>query len=299
MPRQQEIEPMDVGALSSGLLTGLREGVEAALIVSIICAYLARTGNRRHFPTVFSGVGLAIGLSAVLGIALFVTVGSFEEPYEQIFEGVTMMVAAGVVTWMLFWMRRQAASVKGELQAAVDRALDQGTARALGFLAFVAVIREGIETSLFLTGQVASAEGAAGSILVGAVIGLAVALLLGLGFYQGSRRLNLAGFFRWTGIALVFIAGGLLATATHEFIDVGIIPFGTQTLFDLSGVLPNDPEAGNVLGQFLGALFGYTATPELTTFAVWLGYVVVVLTLYLRPVPRMPARPQPAMSSGT
>jgi high-affinity iron transporter len=199
---------------------------------------------------------------------------------------------------MLFWMRRQAASVKGELQAAVDRALDAGSARALGFLAFIAVIREGIETSLFLTGQAASADNAAGSILIGAVIGLAVALLLGLGFYQGSRRLNLASFFRWTGIALVFIAGGLLAHATHEFIEVGVITFGTQTLFDLSAILPHDPEAGNVFGQFLRALFGYTATPELTTFAVWAGYILVVLALYLRPIQRIPARPEPVMSTG-
>jgi high-affinity iron transporter len=282
---------MDLGALSSGLLTGLREGVEAALIVSIICAYLAKTGNRRHFPTVFSGVGLAVGLSAVLGITLFLTVGSFQEPYEQLFEGATMLLAAGVVTWMLFWMRRQAASIKGELQAAVDQALDAGSARALGLLAFIAVIREGIETSLFLTGQAASADKGAGSVLLGALIGLAIALLLGVGFYQGSRRLNLAAFFRWTGIALVFIAAGLLSVAMHEFIEIGVIPFGTQTLFDLSAILPHRPDAGSLLGQFLRALFGYSATPEATTFAVWLGYLVVVLTLYLRPIPRLPARP--------
>ncbi len=282
---------MDVGALSSGLLTGLREGVEAALIVSIICAYLVKTGNRQHFATVFSGVALAVALSAVLGVGLFVTVGSFEEPYEQLFEGATMLLAAGVVTWMLFWMRRQAASVKGDLQAAVDRALDSGSARALGLLAFIAVIREGIETSLFLTGQAASADAGAGSVLLGAIVGLAIALVLGLGFYQGSRRLNLASFFRWTGIALVFIAAGLLAHASHELIEIGVIPFGTQTLFDLTGILPHDPDAGNVLGQFLRALFGYSATPELTTFAIWLTYLVVVLVLYLRPAPRLPARP--------
>lgn len=282
---------MDLGALSSGLLTGLREGVEAALIVSIICAYLARTGNRRHFPTIFLGVGLAAGLSAVLGIALFLTVGSFEAPYEQLFEGVTLLLAAGVVTWMLFWMRRQAASVKGDLQAAVDRALDNGSARALGLLAFVAVSREGIETSLFLTGQAASADKGAGSVLLGALIGLAIALVLGVGFYQGSRRLNLATFFRWTGIALVFIAAGLLSVAVHEFIEIGVIPFGTQTLFDLSAVLPHKPDAGSLVGPFLRALFGYSATPEVTTFVVWLTYLVVVLTLYLRPIPRLPARP--------
>lgn len=118
---------MDFGSFTSGLLTGLREGVEAALIVSIVLAYLARTGNRRHFGRIWLGTAAAVGLSAAIGLGLFVTVGEFEEPYEQVFEGLTMLVAAGVVTWMLFWMRRQAASVKGELQAAVDRALGEGT----------------------------------------------------------------------------------------------------------------------------------------------------------------------------
>ena len=122
---------MDFGAFTSGLLTGLREGVEAALIVSIILAYLARTGNRRHFPRIFLGAGIAAGLSFLVGAALWLTVGGFQEPYEQIFEALTMLLAAAVVTWMLFWMRRQSASVKGELQAAVDRALDDGSATAL------------------------------------------------------------------------------------------------------------------------------------------------------------------------
>ena len=156
---------MDAGALSSGLLTGLREGVEAALIVSIICAYLAGPAIARHFPKIFPGAAAAVGLSAVIGVALFVTVGGFEEPYEQLFEGATMLLAAGVVTWMLFWMRRQARTVKGELQAAVDRVLTEGRAWGLAVLAFTAVIREGVETSLFLVGQAAAAEGSgAGSV---------------------------------------------------------------------------------------------------------------------------------------
>src|SRR5881397_462834 len=118
---------MDLGALSSGLLTGLREGVEAALIVAIICAYLARTGNRRHFGRVLAGAAAAIGVSAILGVILFVSVGELPAPYEQLFEAATLLAAAAVVTWMLFWMRRQARHVKGELQAAVDRALHQGS----------------------------------------------------------------------------------------------------------------------------------------------------------------------------
>lgn len=286
---------MDFGALSSGLLTGLREGVEAALIIAIICAYLAKTGNARHFPTVFAGAGLAIALSVVLGIVLFVTVGGLEEPYEQIFEAITLFAAAAVVTWMLFWMRRQARHVKGELHAAVDRALDQGSVTALAVLAFVAVIREGLETSLFLVGQANSADLGAPSVLLGALVGLAIAAVLGVGFYQGSRRLNLQTFFRWTGVALIFIAAGLLSVGVHELIEIGVIPFGTQTLFDLSGVLPHSADGGNVLGQFLRALFGYSSTPEVTTFVVWLAYVVVVLFLFLRPT--RPALAQVAGSS--
>ena len=281
---------MDLGALSSGLLTGLREGVEAALIIAIICAYLAKTGNRREFPKVFAGAGLAIAASAILGLILYVQVGGLEEPYEQIFEAITLFAAAAVVTWMLFWMRRQARSVKGELQAAVDRALDQGSVLALAVLAFVAVIREGLETSLFLVGQANSADQSAIWILVGALIGLAIATVLGVGFYQGSRRINLATFFRWTGVGLIFIAAGLLSVGVHELIEIGAIPFGGQTLFDLSGVLPHSADGGNIVGQFLRAIFGYSSTPEVLTFAVWLTYVVVVLYLFLRPMkPTAPA----------
>ena len=275
---------MDLGALSSGLVTGLREGVEAALIVAIICAYLARTGNRQFFTRVFVGAGGAIAISAILGVILFVSVGELPAPYEQLFEAGTLLAAAAVVTWMLFWMRRQARTVKGELQAAVDRALDHGSVNALAALAFVAVIREGLETSLFLVGQANSADEGAIWVLTGALVGLLVAALLGVGFYHGSRRVNLATFFRWTGVALIFIAAGLLSSAVHELIEIGVITVGTQTLFDLSAVLPHEQDAGNVIGQFLRALFGYTATPEVTTFLVWLSYVAVVLTLFLRPV---------------
>jgi high-affinity iron transporter len=280
---------MDLGALSSGLVTGLREGVEAALIVAIICAYLARTGNRQFFARVFVGAGAAIALSAILGVILFVSVGELPAPYEQLFEAGTLLAAAAVVTWMLFWMRRQARTVKGELQAAVDRALDHGSVNALAALAFVAVIREGLETSLFLVGQANSADEGAIWVLMGALVGLLVATLLGVGFYHGSRRVNLATFFRWTGVALIFIAAGLLSSAVHELIEIGVISVGTQTLFDLSAVLPHEQGAGNVIGQFLRALFGYTATPEVTTFVVWLAYVAVVITLFIRPVKSGPA----------
>ena len=282
---------MDFGNLTTGFLIGLREGVEAALIVAIVLAYVVRTGNGRHIPKIWLGSGVAVIMSVALGLLIFNTVGSFEEPYEQLFEGSAMLLAAVVVTWMLFWMRRQSMNLRGELQAAVDRVLSEGTAWGLAVLAFTAVIREGVETALFLAGQATSADTGAGSVLVGAILGLGVAVLIGWGFYRGSRAIDLRRFFRWTGIALVFIAAGLLSHAVHEFIEVaessGVAVIGSQTAFDISAVLSHD----DGIGQFLRAIFGYSASPEVLTFVVHVAYVVAILTLYLRPVrPAPPAQ---------
>jgi high-affinity iron transporter len=220
-------------------------------------------------------------------------------PYEQVFEGLAMLLAAAVVTWMLFWMRRQAASVRGDLQSRVDRALTEGGTWALVALAFTAVLREGIETALFLVGLVTSAGdstasgsaggGAAGeaSVLVGALIGLLLATALGYGLYRGARLIDLRRFFNWTGIALIFIAAGLLSRAVHEFAEIGVIRVGAGTAFDISAVLPHKEG----VGQFLRALFGYTSQPEWITLASWAGYIVAVLWLYLRPTPPHPGAP--------
>jgi high-affinity iron transporter len=277
----------DAGFLVSGLLTGLREGVEAALIVAIVLTYLARTGNARYFGRIILGVVVAVALSVVVGAGLFFTVGELQAPYEQLFEGLTMLVAAAVVTWMLFWMRRQSASVQGELQAKVDRALGEGSIWALVALAFTAVIREGIETALFLVGQATSADQGAVSVFVGAVVGLLGAAGLGYGFYRGARLIDLRTFFKWTGIALIFIAAGLVSRAVHELVEIGLIGVGTGTAFDLSALLPH--EQG--IGQFLRALLGYTSQPEWATLVTWATYIGVVLWLYLRPV--APAQPLP------
>ena len=286
----------DIGAFTSGLLTGLREGVEAALIVSIICAYLARTGNAGHLRRVGIGVAAAVTASAALGLLIFATLGELPSPWEQVFEGTTMLLAAAVVTWMLFWMRRQASSVAGQLQRALDRVLTTGSAWGLAVLAFTAVIREGLETALFLVGQATAATTSAGgagaaSVLAGAAVGLLISVGLGYAFYRGSRRLNLGRFFRWTGVLLVFIAAGLLGSAVHEFVEIGWITLGAQTAFDISATLPH--EAG--VGLFLRALFGYSSTPEIVALAAWGSYLVVILSLYLRPVPpRQSARPEAA-----
>jgi high-affinity iron transporter len=290
---------LDFGFLTTGLLTGLREGVEAALIVSIVLAYLAKTGNQRYFGRIWAGTAAAVALSAIVGVILWVTVRGFEEPAEQIFEGLTMLLAAAVVTWMLFWMRRTAANIKGTLHAGIDRALTEGGVWALSALAFTAVIREGIETSLFLLGQATAAteaDAGAGGTLLGALIGLLIAIGLGYGFYRGARVINLKTFFRWTGVALIFIAAGLLSHAVHEFVEIGAIGVGTATAFDISSVLPHEGEdLIGVIGQLLRALFGYTSTPEWATLVTWLVYVAAVMTLYLRPV--KPAQPRPITGS--
>ena len=281
---------INTGALASGLLTGLREGVEAALIVGIICAYLARTGNGRHLGRIRLGVTAAVVTSAALGLLIFATLGELQAPWEQVFEGTTMLVAASVVTWMLLWMRRQASSVAGQLQDALERVLNAGSAWGLALLAFTAVIREGLETAIFLAGQataVASSEGGGGaaSVLAGAGLGLLIAVGLGYWFYRGSGRLDLGRFFRWTGALLVFIAAGLLASAVHELVEIGWISLGTQTAFDVSATLPHDEG----IGLFLRALFGYSSTPEVVALATWGIYLAVILTLYLRPLPPRPS----------
>ncbi len=278
---------MDLGFFTAGLVTGLREGVEAALIVSIVLAYLTRSGNRRQFGRIWTGVAAAVVLSIAVGLVLFLTIGGLKEPAEQLFEGLAMTLAAAVVTWMLFWMRRQAASVRGSLHASVERALSEGSAWGLAILAFTAIIREGIETSLFLLGQTEAATRAAGgaaSTLSGALLGMLVAAALGYGFYRGARVLNLRRFFAWTGVALIFIAAGLLSQAAHEFLEVATMngastPLAT-TAFDISGILPHE---GNLLGELLRALFGYTSQPEWLTLVVWVAYVVIVLGMFLRP----------------
>ena len=272
---------IDPGALIGGSVTGLREGVEAALIIAVIAGFLARTGNGRSIPRVLLGAAAAVAASLVLGIAIYVFIGELRPPYEQLLEAGTMLVAASIVTWMLFWMKRQAAGIRGAMQARVARVLDEGGLWGLTVLAFTAVIREGIETAVFLVGQATAATGSAGTlgVLVGAVLGLALATGIGYLVYAGSRRIDLRVFFRVTGILLVFIAAGLVSRAAHELVEIGLIAVATGPAFDIAAILPDD--AG--VGLFLRALFGYSAAPEVVALGAWLTYVVVVLTLYLCP----------------
>jgi high-affinity iron transporter len=267
--------------VGAAFVIALREGIEAALIVSIVLAYLrqVRAGDRAHL--VWWGTLSAVALSVALGTVIFAVGAEFEGTTEQVFEGLVTLSAVGVLTWMIFWMRRQGARVKTELQERVDTALVAG-GFALAALAFVAVLREGVETALFIFAAAkgtAVEEGGIAAQLLGAALGLAVALVLGVLLYRGGIRMNLRSFFRVTGTILVVVAAGLFAYGLHELQEAGWFPFLTATAYDVSASLPDD--AG--VGAILRGLVGYNADPTWLEVVGWAGYLIVVGGLYLRP----------------
>ena len=269
-----------------GALVTLREGLEAALIVGIVLAYLAKTGNRDRFKVIWAGVAAALVVSAVTGAALFFTVGELEGRAEERFEGVAMLAAVCVLTWMIFWMRRQAVAIKGELEARVAAAVAAGSALALASVVFFAVLREGWETALFLFAvSEASSPLATG---IGASLGLLVSVSLGVALYRGSRRLNLRQFFVFTGTLLIVFAAGLLAQSLAALQEGGLLP-EMASLWNANGLL----DEGSTAGQFLTALFGYNGDPSLLEVAAWLAYAAGTLAFFVRPL--RVSRPRLAM----
>ncbi|CAN5696439.1 FTR1 family protein [soil metagenome] len=279
--------------MGAAFLIALREGIEATLIISILLAYLRQIEARERQNLVWWGTALAIAVSMLLGPVIFAVGAEFEGTAEELFEGLVTLVAVGVLTWMIFWMRRQGARVKSELQERVDTALLSG-GLALAVLAFVAVLREGVETALFIF---AAAQGTAvesagvGAQLVGAGLGLAIAAALGVLLYRGGLRLNLRSFFRITGLLLIVVAAGLFGFALHELQEAGWLPMLAGTAFDVSSALPDDSGVGGVLR----AIFGYQANPTWLELGGWFAYLIVVGGLFLRSRPSIPAAPAPAV----
>lgn len=253
----------------------LREGLEAALIVGIIAAYLVKIGRRDQLGKVWIGVGAAIVLSITAGIVVVGTVRSLPLVVQETFEGLAGLTAVAVLTWMIFWMRRHGRAIKGELERGVDTALAAGGALALAGLAFVAVLREGLETVLFLLAILASA-GAGLPTFLGALVGLVVAVAIGWGIFAAGVRIDLRRFFTITGVVLVFVSAGLVAFAIHEFGEAGLIT-NTGTAFSLGGVLPET----SPLGSVLAGLFGYRSEPTPLELAGYLVYLVPVLVAFL------------------
>jgi high-affinity iron transporter len=255
-----------------------REGLEASLIVGIVLGYLAKTENRRYFRLIWLGTAAAVAVSVAAGAALFFTIGELEGRGEQIFEGVAMLSAVAVLTWMIFWMRRQAANIKKELEAKLASAIAAGSAIGLASVVFFAVLREGVETALFLFAIGESSTPLATGI--GAVVGLAISVSLGVAIYMGSRRLNLRQFFTATGLLLIVFAAGLLAHAVHEFQEAAILPETIEHLWNTNRIVSEDSH----FGKFLTALFGYNGDPSALEVAAWVTYLTFALTLFLRPL---------------
>lgn len=259
-------------------LIGLREGLEAVLIVSILLAYLTRVQRPDLRRAVWTGVSLAVTLAVGLGAVLQITNTELEDEAQEAFAGIMSVVAVGLVTWMVLWMAARARTFKAELEGQVGRALEGG-ATALGVIAFVAVIREGLETALFLwSGANSTGDGDITVPLIGALLGLATAVLIGIGLYRGVVSLDLGRLLRWSGALLVVIAAGVLAYAVHEFTEVGWIPGEDAVAFDVSGVIAPD----SWLAALLRGFFNFRPVTTWPEFAAWVLYLVPVMWIFIR-----------------
>ena len=273
--------------MGASLLIMVREGFEGALVVAIVLAYLRRIGRRDLFGPVWVGVIAAVALSIVIGVGIHVFIGEFEDPAEARVEAAVAAIAVVVLTWMVFWMQRQGRAIKGELEHQVDHALaSRSVAQGLVLLAFVSVVREGFESALFLVTAATSASGK--DVLVGGLIGVAIAAVLGVAVYQGGHRIPMRTFFTVTGMVVIVFAAGLCAKIVMELRMTGDIGSFYAPLFDLSRYrwLTEDSE----FGRFLVTLFGWDegAKPALEQVVVWFAYFVPVTWLFLRgrgPIP--------------
>jgi high-affinity iron transporter len=267
------------------LLIMLREGLEAALIIGIMLAYLAKSNNRRGVKSVWLGTLLAVFASLGAGAIIYFTAGELSGKPEQIFEGVATLLAAGVLTWMIFWMRRQAINLKGELQAQIDSAVMSGSTFGLVLLAFVAVVREGIESVLFLFSAITLSNSRL-LFTAGALVGLALAVILGYLIYKGASRLDLRKFFTITSLLLIIFAAGLLSHSVGEFHEAGIIPQVIESVWNTNKLVSEE----SVPGNFLSSMFGYTASPSLVQVVAYWLYLGVALVLFLRPTRKLTSK---------
>lgn len=263
----------------SNYLIGLREGLEASLVVCILIAYLVKTGRRDALRPIWIGIGVAVLIAMGFGCAL--EFGSQELTFEaqEALGGSLSIVAVCLVTWMVFWMRRTARHLRSELHGKLDAALAMGTG-ALVATAFLAVGREGLETALFVWASVHAASDGTPRPLVGVALGLATAVLLGWLFYRGALKINLARFFTWTGGMLVVVAAGVLAYGVHDLQEADWLPGLRNLAFDISDTV--DP--GSWYGTLLKGVFNFQPDPTVFQVTVWLLYLVPTLALFLAPV---------------
>ncbi|MFC9494087.1 iron uptake transporter permease EfeU [Streptomyces sp. NPDC056982] len=273
-------------------LIGLREGLEASLVVCILIAYLVKTDRRDALRPIW--IGIAIAVAVALGFGFALTFGSQELTFEaqEALGGSLSIVAVGLVTWMVFWMRRTARHLKSELHGKLDAALQMGTA-ALVATAFLAVGREGLETALFVWASVRASNDGTHGPLIGVLLGLLTAVVLGWLFYRGALRINLAKFFTWTGGMLVIVAAGVLAYGVHDLQEAQFLGGLSSKAFDISGTIPPD----SWYGTLLKGVFNFQPDPTVLQVAVWLLYLIPTLAVFLAPAGFLSRKPKPEAQS--
>ena len=266
-------------------LLSLREGLEAALIIGIVLGAVSKIHRKDLAPAVWFGTISAVVVSILTSIILTSFGMSLEERAEQIFEGITMLAGAGILTWMIFWMGKQARFLKSELEDGVNKAAARYAAgkRAVFWLAFVAVVREGVELAIFITaaffaGDPSQVMSNTIQTLTGTILGIGTAALLGYTLFATTLRLDLRRFFQVTGILLILFAAGLVAHGVHEFNEVGWIPSIVEHVWDMNMIL----DENSVAGQLLKTLFGYNGNPSLTEMITYFAYIVVVAIFWRR-----------------
>jgi high-affinity iron transporter len=265
------------GVFVATFLIGLREGLEATLIVSIVAAFLARNGQSMR--PMFVGTALAVAISIGVGVGLDLVSASLPQAQQEMLETIIGAIAVVFVTTMIIWMNRHAAQMKGELEREAAQAINAGGALALAVMAFLAVLKEGFETAVFLLAAAQASHGARWFASLGGAAGIAAAIAVGIGLYFGGLKLNLARFFRVTGVFLVIIAAGLVMSALRTAHEAGWITVGQQQVFDFSSWMSTK----SVVGAFITGMFGIPSDPRLIEVVGWLLYAVPVLIVFLWP----------------
>ncbi|MFF5501929.1 iron uptake transporter permease EfeU [Streptomyces roseolus] len=260
-------------------LIGLREGLEASLVVCILVAYLVKTGRRDALKPIWTGIGVAVAIALAFGAGL--EFGSQELTFEaqELLGGSLSILAVVLVTWMVFWMKRTARHLRAELHGRLDAALEMGTG-ALVATAFLAVGREGLETALFVWASVRASSDGSHAPLAGVVLGLLTAVLLGWLFYRGALRIDLARFFTWTGGMLVVVAAGVLAYGVHDLQEARFLGGLADKAFDVSATVPPD----SWYGTLLKGVFNFQPDPTVLQVTVWALYLVPAFALFLAPI---------------
>lgn len=264
-------------------LLSLREGLEAALIIGIVLGALRKIRRVDLAPALWFGAFAAVGISILVAILLTLFGLSLEGPAEKIYEGMTMFLAAGILTWMIFWMSGQARYLKGELEEGVNKAAGSTGKRAIFWLAFVAVVREGVELALFITAAFFAGNNENVGLntiqtLAGVVLGLGTSILLGWSLLATTVRLDLRRFFQVTGLLLILFAAGLVAHGVHEFNEISWIPSIIEPVWDVNAII----DENSIMGELLKTLFGYNGNPSLTEMIGYFGYLIIVTFLFTR-----------------